>query len=106
MNCSSATPDQPLDLKAVETPTVLVVMEALQECQKLVPVSPKNSFNLRWLAWIRNKDLENMKRLELDVFALVSKKVHHHLQIALVRNVLCHDVEVGAVEKDFSEQLE
>jgi hypothetical protein len=47
-----------------------------------------------------------VERLELDVLALVPQEIHHHLEIRLVRNVLCHDVEVCAVEQDLAEQFE
>jgi hypothetical protein len=46
---------------------------------------------------------ENVGSLELDVLALVSKHVHHHLQVAFLSNVSSHDVEIGTVEEDFAE---
>jgi hypothetical protein len=50
--------------------------------------------------------LKDVKRLELDVLALVPEQVHHHLEVVLLRNVPRHDVVVGAVEQDLAQQLE
>ena len=47
-----------------------------------------------------------MERLELNVLALVTQHVHHHLEIRVVGNVARHDVEVCAVEEDLAEELE
>jgi hypothetical protein len=49
---------------------------------------------------------KNVESLELDVLALVSKHVHHHLQVAFLSNVSSHDIEIGTVEEDLAEQLE
>jgi hypothetical protein len=88
-------------------------MEILQESQQLVLVSPQNRRNLRRLVWIRDKHLpsapphqptalethlENMKRLELDIPALIPEEVHHHLEITLVRDILRHDTIICSVE--------
>ena len=47
-----------------------------------------------------------MECFELDILALVPQKVHHHLEIGLVRNVPRHDVEVCTIEQDLPEKLE
>lgn len=44
-----------------------------------------------------------MEGFELNVLALVSEEVHHHLEVRLVRDVARHDVEVGPVEQDLPE---
>lgn len=51
-------------------------------------------------------NLEHMERLELDVPALIPQKVHHHLEIGLVRDVAGHDRVVSAVEEDLAEELD
>ena len=50
--------------------------------------------------------LEYMKCLELDILTFVSKKVHHHLQVSLVRDIPRHNIEVGPVEENFSEEFQ
>ena len=44
-----------------------------------------------------------MEGLELDVLALVTEEVHHHLEVSIIRNVACHNVEVGTVQKYLAE---
>lgn len=85
---------------------LLVVVELAQEDEELLLVAAENGLDLRGLLGVRNKDLEDVECLELDVAALVAEHVHHHLQVRLVRDVPRHDVEVGAVEQDLAEQLE
>ena len=46
----------------------------------------------------RGTHLEDMEGLKLDVLALITEHVHHHLEVRLMRNVLGHDVEIGAVQ--------
>jgi hypothetical protein len=43
-----------------------------------------------------------MKRLELDILALVTKEVHHHFEICFVRDVSGHDIEVCSVEENLA----
>jgi hypothetical protein len=38
-----------------------------------------------------------MERLKLDVLPLVTKEIHHHLEISIDRDVARHDVKVGTV---------
>jgi hypothetical protein len=47
-----------------------------------------------------------VERLKLNVLALVSQKVHHHLEVGLVGDVPCHDRVVCAVEQDLAKELE
>jgi hypothetical protein len=47
-----------------------------------------------------------VERLKLDVLALISQEVHHHLEVRFVGNVLGHDIEIGSVKKDLPQQLE
>jgi hypothetical protein len=47
-----------------------------------------------------------MKRLELDVLALISKEVHHHLEVGFVGYVSSHHVEVRTVKEDLPKELE
>lgn len=47
-----------------------------------------------------------MERLELDVPALIPQKVHHHLEIGLVRDVAGHNRVVSAVKEDLAEELD
>ena len=46
--------------------------------------------------------LEHMESFKLNVLALISKKVHHHLKVGLVRDVTCHHVEVGPIEENLA----
>lgn len=46
-----------------------------------------------------------MKRLKLDILALVPEHVHHHLQVSLVGDILGHNIEICPVEQDLSEEL-
>lgn len=50
--------------------------------------------------------LEYMECLELNILALVSKEIHHHLQIRLVGDVPRHHIEVGSIQEDLSEELQ
>ena len=50
--------------------------------------------------------LEDMERLKLDVLARVSQHVHHHLQVRLVCDVPCHDVEVCPIQQELAEELQ
>lgn len=47
-----------------------------------------------------------MKRLKLDIPALISQKVHHHLQIGFRGDVSRHDIVVGPIKKNLAEQFE
>ena len=47
-----------------------------------------------------------MESLKLNVFTLISKQVHHHLEVGLVGDVSRHHVEVCPVEEDFAQELE
>ena len=46
--------------------------------------------------------LEHMESFKLNVLALISEEVHHHLEVGLVRNVACHHVEVGPIEENLA----
>ena len=46
--------------------------------------------------------LEYMESFKLNILALISKKVHHHLKVSLVRDVTCHHVEVGPIEENLA----
>lgn len=46
-----------------------------------------------------------MKRLKLDIPALISQKVHHHLQIGFRGDVSRHDIVVGPIKKNLAEQF-
>jgi hypothetical protein len=50
--------------------------------------------------------LENMKRLKLDILALIPEQVHHDLEVVLGRNVASHNVEVCPIQQDFAQKLE
>lgn len=50
--------------------------------------------------------LKHMERFELDVPTFIPQEVHHEFQVAFVRNVSRHDVEVGSVQEDFAEEFE
>lgn len=47
-----------------------------------------------------------MKRLKLNILALVPQQIHHHLQIPLIRDVPRHHAEVRPVEQDLAQKLE
>jgi hypothetical protein len=78
-------------------------MEVLEENEKFLFVPPEDGFDLRRLLGIRDKYLEYMEGLKLNVLALVTEEVHHHLEISIIRDVTCHDAKVGTVEKDLAE---
>lgn len=104
--------------------TVFVVVKVLEENKQLILVPPENTLDLWRLLRVRHEylyappispgrsrnaraaHLEHMKRLELDVLALIAQEVHHHLQIGVVSDVSGHDGKVGAVEQDLAEELE
>ena len=69
------------------------------------PTYPTNQLR-SWGTIRQRSDLENMERLELDVLALISEQVHHHLEIGLVRDVARHHIEVRSVEEDLAEEFE
>lgn len=46
----------------------------------------------------RETDLEDMKRFELNVLALVAQHVHHHLEVRLLGDIPCHDTEISTIE--------
>jgi hypothetical protein len=50
----------------------------------------------------KKTNFEYMKRLELDILALVTKEVHHHFEICFVRDVSGHDIEVCSVEENLA----
>ena len=54
----------------------------------------------------RETNLEHVERLELYVLALVTEKVHHHLEIRLARDVPGHHVEVRTIQEDLAEEFE
>jgi len=43
--------------------------------------------------------------LKLNVLALIAEEVHHHLEVGIVRNIACHDVEIGTIEKYLAKQF-
>lgn len=43
-------------------------------------------------------DLEDVKRFELNVLALVAQHVHHHLEVPFLGDITCHDTEIGTIE--------
>ena len=51
-------------------------------------------------------DLEYVEGLKLDILALIPQEVHHHLQVRLVCDVPCHDVEVCPIQQDLAEELQ
>ena len=57
------------------------------------------------LLGVGDKDFEHVEGLELDALALVAQQVHHQLEVRRVANVSRHDVEVGAVQQELSQQL-
>ena len=51
-------------------------------------------------------DLEHMECLKLNVFALVSEQIHHHLEVRLVGDVARHHVEIRTIQQNLSQQLQ
>lgn len=47
-----------------------------------------------------------MEGLKLDVAAVVSQHVHHHLQVLCTTDVLGHHSEVMSVQKKLSQELQ
>ena len=44
-----------------------------------------------------------MERLKLNILALISQEVHHHLEIRLIGDVPRHDVEICPIEENLAE---
>ena len=61
---------------------------------------------MRWLLGVRNEYFENMECFKLNILALITKQVHHHLQVGLVGNIPSHHIEVGTVQKNLPKKLE
>ena len=85
---------------------VLVVVEIGEKLHQPLSIAPEDIFDDWRLLGVGHKDLKDMEGLELDVFALVLEEVHHVLEILLVRDVPCHDVEICPVQQNLSEELE
>ena len=81
-------------------------MEILKENQQFILISPEDGFDLRRFLGVCNKYLEYMERLELNVLALITEEVHHHLKVGIVCNIARHDAEVGTVQKYLAKQFE
>jgi hypothetical protein len=83
--------------------TILIIVEVLEENKQFLLVPSKDGFDLRRFLRIRDKYLEYMESLELDILALVTEEVHHHLEVNVIRNVARHNIEVGTVQKYLAE---
>jgi hypothetical protein len=81
-------------------------MEILEENQQFILIPSEDGFDLRRFLGICHKYLEHMERLELNVLAFITEEVHHHLKVGIVRNIACHDVEVGTVQKYLAKKFE
>ena len=81
-------------------------MEILEENQQFILIPSEDGFDLRRFLGVCDKYLEYMERLELNVLALITEKVHHHLKIGIIRNIARHDAEVGTVQKYLAKQFE
>jgi hypothetical protein len=86
--------------------TILIVMEVLEENQQFVFIPSEDGFNLRRFLGICDEYLEYMERLELNVLAPITEKVHHHLKVGVVCDIARHDVEVGTVQKYLAKKFE
>lgn len=51
-------------------------------------------------------DLEDMERFKLNVTALVSQQVHHHLEVGLVSDVTRHNGVIRSIEQDLAEKFD
>lgn len=101
-------------------------MKSLEENQKLVFIPPKDRLDLRGFLRICHKylrrdnrgqsqdtlrndanmaHLKHMKCLELNVLALITKKVHHHFQVSFVGDVASHNVEICPIKEDLAQEL-
>ena len=54
----------------------------------------------------KTTDLENVKRFELNVLALVAQHIHHHLEVCLLSDVTCHDIEIGTIKQYLAKKFE
>ena len=54
----------------------------------------------------QNTYFENMKRLKLNVLALVAEEIHHHLEIRFARDIPGHHGEVRTIQKDLPEEFQ
>lgn len=55
---------------------------------------------------VTEANLEHMEGLELNVLALISEQIHHHLQIRFICDVPGHDVKIRAIQENFPEELQ
>ena len=86
--------------------TILIVVEILEENKQFVLIPSEDDFDLRWFLRVCDKYFEYMERLKLNVLALITEEVHHHLEVGIVRNVARHDAEVGTIQKYLAEEFE
>lgn len=47
-----------------------------------------------------------MECLKLNILTFVSKEVHHRLQIRLASDIPRHNIEVGSVKENLSEEFQ
>ncbi len=63
-----------------------------------------NTYDQLWQ--IGQTHLEYVERFKLDVPALITQKVHHHLEVRFRADIPGHDVVIGSVEEDLSQEFE
>ena len=85
--------------------SLLLCMEGLEEFDELVFVLNQDGEDFLGLVWVGHEHFEHVESLELYVSLLALQESHHELEIALVADILCHNVEVGPVQKQLSHQL-
>lgn len=83
-----------------------ILLKVAKEVDEFRLVLQKNVYDgLRFIR-VGHKHLEDMKSLKLNVWTLISQKVHHELQVLWFTDVPRHDCEVVSVQKQFAQQLQ
>jgi hypothetical protein len=86
--------------------TILIVMEIFEEGQQFILIPSEDGFDLRRFLGVCDEYLEYVEGLKLNVLALITEEVHHHLEVGIVRNIARHDAEVGTVQKYLAKKFE
>ena len=81
-------------------------LEGLQEGEELELVRREDLGDLGRLLRVRDKDLEDMEGLDLNVSLLRAQDHHDRLQVQRIGYVLDHDLEILALEQELAQQLQ
>jgi hypothetical protein len=81
-------------------------VELGQKVQKPLAIFQEDILHSPRFLGVRNKNLEDVERLVLDVLALISEQVHRQLEVFRGVNICQHDIVICAVEQNFAEELD